>query len=100
MMGAPTNGGAVVDVLPPSPDVVVVVERFDFRFDEPGAVVDVVPTVVDVVPTIVDVVVDVTAVVVVDGVVVEVVGDDTLHVGDEIVLSSSVTAPFRARARP
>jgi hypothetical protein len=94
-MGAPTNGGAVVVVFPPMPATVVVVADDDVDAVEPDVVVGVVVGdgfVVVVAPTAV--------VVVVPAVVDVVVGDETLQVGDVIVLSSSVTAPFRASARP
>jgi urease accessory protein UreE len=86
-MGAPTKGGAVVEVFAPMPESVVVV------FDGDDLVpVEVVVVVVVTVPTP-DVVVVPTAVVVVVPAVVVVVGDETLQVGDVIVLSSRVTAP-------
>jgi hypothetical protein len=109
VIGAPTNGGAVVVVAPVPATVVVVLDGDDLRDVEPGVVVGfvvgfvgavvvgvVVPdrTVVVVAPLPVEVVVvGVTAVV-------EVVGDAMLQVGDVMVLSSRVTAPFRASARP
>jgi hypothetical protein len=90
-MGAPTNGGAVVVVFTPRPATVVVV----FDGELLGVVVGVVPdrAVVVVAPTPVVVVVP-AVVVVVPAVVVVVVGDETLQVGDVIVLSLSETAPF------
>jgi hypothetical protein len=119
-MGAPTNGGAVVVVVAPRPaTIVVVLDGDDLRNVEPGVVVGVTVTdgsVVKVTPDRVVVgVVGVTRVVGVVGVarvvgvvgavvvvmaVVDVVGDATWQVGDAMVLSSSVTAPFRASARP
>jgi hypothetical protein len=112
-MGAPSNGGAVV-VVPPMParvdvvfpavpaTVVVVFVGDDLGPVEPGVVVGVVVpdgVVVAVAPPV-DVVVPALVVVVTDAVVVVVAGDETLQVGDVIVLSSSVTAPFWASARP
>jgi hypothetical protein len=81
--------------------VVVVFVGDDLGAVEPGNVVGVVVPdgdVVGVAPPV-DVVVP-APVVVVAGAVVVVVGDETLQVGDVIVLSSSVTAPFCASARP
>jgi hypothetical protein len=93
--GAPTSGGVVV-VVAPRAGVVVVVVAGGFAL---GAVFF--GVVVFVAFGFVVVVVDALSVVVVVTDVVEVVVAETaLHVGDVMVLSSRVTAPLRASARP
>jgi hypothetical protein len=75
----------------------VVLEGPDFGVVDPGVVLGVDVVVVEEMV----VVVVAPAVVVVEGAaVVDVVGADRLQVGDVMVLSSNVTAPFRASARP
>jgi hypothetical protein len=93
-MGAPTNGGAVV-VVPPRTRASVVVVFDDLDAVVPGVVVGVTEPAGVVVAVVVAPVV-----VVVPEAAVVVVGDETLQVGDVMVLSSRVTAPFWASARP